>query len=97
MKKNSGKSSIISKAKRIDRNPTCIISEDGRVLTPDKEHRFAVAHMKNGERKYLCDGNEISFTDAFGALTGRDSILNKCSVSSIFKVNQYEKIFKKGN
>jgi len=30
--------------------------------------------MKDGSRQYLCDGKPVDYTDAFGALCGKDNI-----------------------
>ena len=95
MNLHTKKSSITSEAKYIDKNPTQVKLEDGRIANPDKEGRFSVAHMKNGERKYLYDGKEVGYENAFGALTGKDTIPSKMLTSTPYKPGQYEQIFRK--
>lgn len=95
MKKRTKKYLDTSKVKYLDKNPTQITLSDGSIGNPDKEGRFSVAHMEGGERKYLYDGEEVSYENAFGALAGRDSIPSRLSMTPRFRPGQYEKIFKR--
>lgn len=62
-----------SEKKRVDKNPTQVKLEDGTWATPDKEGRFSIEYT-GSEKNYLYDGKPVSTQDAFGALTGMESI-----------------------
>lgn len=91
MKKPSQKSVDHSQIASVDKTPT-----NFNGWNPDTEGRLSMAVMKDGSRKYLYDGvEEISTGDAVGALTGKDSIPRRTSVSVRYKPGQYERLFGK--
>jgi len=63
----------------IDRNPTILPHEDGKMRNPDKDQRFSIKYT-DGKREYQCDNKPCDLNDFVGATSGKENIPSSVGV-----------------